>query len=76
MYVPVCGADERTYGNACIAERNGARIQYAGLCEAQGQNCPPDYQPVCGLDGVTYDNDCQLNNAEVPLAYAGACVGE
>ena len=76
MYVPVCGADDVTYGNACIAERAGARIQYAGLCEVQGRNCPPDYLPVCGLDGMTYDNDCQLNNANVQLAYAGACVGQ
>ena len=76
MYVPVCGADDLTYGNACLAERSGARILHAGLCQSQGRNCPRVYQPVCGLDGVTYENDCQLENAEQTLAYAGACVGQ
>ena len=76
FYVPVCGADDRTYGNACIAERASVRIMHAGLCEAQGQNCPRIYQPVCGLDGVTYENDCQLENAGQTLAYAGECVGQ
>ena len=70
------GADDLTYGNACLAERAGERIMHAGLCEAQGRNCPRTYQPVCGLNGVTYDNDCQLENAGETLAYAGACVGQ
>ena len=76
LFVPVCGADDLTYGNACQAERAGVRIQHAGLCESQGRNCPNDYQPVCGLDGNTYDNQCQLENAGVRLAYAGACLGQ
>ena len=76
LFVPVCGADDLTYGNACQAERAGVRIQHAGLCQSQGRNCSNDYQPVCGLDGNTYDNQCQLDNAGVRLAYAGACLGQ
>jgi hypothetical protein len=76
LFVPVCGSDEMTYGNACHAERNGVRIRHAGLCEAQGRNCPSVYQPVCGLDGNTYENNCQLENAGVTLAYAGVCLGQ
>jgi hypothetical protein len=76
MYVPVCGDDQMTYGNACQAERTGVRILHAGLCESQGKNCPRVYQPVCGLDGNTYENNCQLENAGVTLAYAGVCLGQ
>ncbi len=76
MFVPVCGSDQLTYSNACHAERRGIRIDYAGMCEEQGRNCPSDYLPVCGLDGVTYDNECQLENSGVDKAYAGACVGD
>ena len=65
-----------TYGNACHAERRGIRIEYAGVCEEQGQNCPRDYLPVCGMDGVSYDNECQLENAGVQKAYAGKCLGD
>ena len=76
LFVPVCGSDGVTYGNACHSERRGIRIDYAGMCEGQGRNCPRNYAPVCGLDGITYDNDCQLDNAGVDKAYAGACLGE
>jgi hypothetical protein len=68
--------DQKTYANACVAERRGARIEYAGVCEELGRNCPRTYQPVCGMDGKTYDNECQLENAGVVKAYAGSCVGD
>ena len=76
LFVPVCGSDNLTYANACFAERRGIRIDYAGMCEEQGRNCPRVYLPVCGLDGITYDNECQLENAGVLKAYAGACIGD
>jgi hypothetical protein len=76
VFVPVCADDDKTYGNACLAERAGARILHAGLCESQGKNCPQVYRPVCGLDGITYENECQLGNAGETMAYAGACLGQ
>ena len=71
MFVPVCGADGRTYGNACEAERAGVRIVAPGDCN--NANCPKVYQPVCGSDGRTYDNRCLLDASGATLLYAGAC---
>jgi len=75
LFIPVCGVDAVTYGNACFAERRGVSIEYAGVCDSLGENCPNDFLPVCGMDGETYDNSCQLDNAGVQKAYAGSCVG-
>jgi hypothetical protein len=34
VYVPVCGCDGRTYGNACEAAGAGVRVAADGPCEA------------------------------------------
>tara|TARA_B110000008_G_C16825304_1_gene506312 strand:- start:740 stop:931 length:192 start_codon:yes stop_codon:yes gene_type:complete len=62
--------------NACIAERSGVNIQFAGLCPEQGKYCPETWAPVCGVDKTTYDNRCFLDNAKVKIAYAGVCFGQ
>ena len=36
-YAPVCGENSMTYLNACIAERSGTRIQYAGCVLSKEQ---------------------------------------
>ena len=33
IYHPVCGADGRTYPNACHAERAGVNLAHSGACE-------------------------------------------
>lgn len=33
IYQPVCGADGRTYPNACHAARAGVNLAHAGACE-------------------------------------------
>jgi len=32
-YMPVCGVDKKTYGNACMAKAAGVDIAYKGACE-------------------------------------------
>ncbi|MEM7613345.1 MAG: Kazal-type serine protease inhibitor domain-containing protein, partial [Pseudomonadota bacterium] len=71
VFVPVCGADNVTYGNACEAERRGVRIVAPGDC--QNNNCRNRYEPVCASDGRTYDNRCLLEAAGKTMLYAGAC---
>ena len=64
----VCGADDLTYSNTCVAERAGVEIAGKGICGNDGDDpdaCGEALDPVCGDDGVTYDNDCQLGNAGV-----------
>jgi len=31
-YAPVCGCDENTYSNACVAENNGVQVYVEGEC--------------------------------------------
>jgi hypothetical protein len=31
-YAPVCGCDEITYSNACVAEKNGVQVYVEGEC--------------------------------------------
>lgn len=33
QYEPVCGCNERTYGNACMARRDGVQRYRPGRCE-------------------------------------------
>jgi hypothetical protein len=63
IYSPVCAGrrgNERTFANSCMAERAGARIRYAGECQAALQPVPsrPGVQrpPRRGGDEVISDS--------------------
>lgn len=62
QYVPVCGCDGVTYGNACTAAQAGATIASEGECDS-GPSC----EGACGgqsADGCWCDSAC---------AYYGDC---
>ncbi|KAF0682766.1 Aste57867_25136 [Aphanomyces stellatus] len=85
VFEPVCGSDNRTYGNACeltVAQCSNPSLQLAsdGACgdKCQLKACADIYAPVCGSDGQTYGNKCELqraqcNNKPITVVSQGPC---
>ncbi|KAL4425561.1 hypothetical protein ABPG75_009577 [Micractinium tetrahymenae] len=71
-YDPVCGTDNTTYGNACMADARGAKVACKGECPC-AKPCPANYLPVCGVDGVTYGNECSALANNTTPACNGTC---
>ncbi len=75
-YAPVCGVDNQTYGNVCMAESQGIEIAYEGECGSQNQDmiaCTREYMPVCGDNNETYSNACVAQSQGINIAYEGEC---
>lgn len=52
IYDPVCGADGRTYGNACAAGCEDVEIVHEGACALSGGACEIDSDCTDYRDGV------------------------
>ena len=84
---PVCGCDQKTYGNECEARSKGIVIWVKGECGKSSKKtgcidqskinleglCPMNYDPVCGCNNVTYSNQCKAEIAGVTKWVKGAC---
>ncbi len=83
IYAPVCGCNDKTYSNACIAENSGVLEWEEGDCATcidknkidLDRPCMKIYDPVCGCDSVTYNNICEAEKAGVLKWIEGACGG-
>ena len=75
QYDPVCGVDDKTYGNSCLAGVADVAIAYSGECtRANGTGiCTKIYNPVCGTDSQTYGNACLAAQAGVNVSHYGRC---
>lgn len=77
VWAPVCGVDNRTYGNACEAGRASMKVHYEGECRTGATDpthpkaCTREYNPQCGVDGNTYSNPCLAG--DMKIAYPGEC---
>lgn len=47
-FAPVCGVDNTTYSNACMAAAQGVKVACKGECPC-ATPCPTNYLPVCGV---------------------------
>ena len=88
QYDPVCGVDNKTYGNACVAGAEGVAVKHKGECTAEDTGpkaCTKEYMPVCGYVEVqcvrapcypiptTFGNRCEAENANATFITEGAC---
>ena len=80
---PVCGKDDKTYSNACVAECARVPVVSEGNCykdivdvienDECTATCTKDREPVCGVDGKTYGNLCVAMCADVRVVQKGNC---
>jgi hypothetical protein len=82
VYRPVCaskGRETKSFGNACLADRDGFSVVSQGNCGGSAglpRFCTKEYAPVCGeRDGSrrTFGNACEASAKDFAVVHDGSC---
>jgi hypothetical protein len=82
VYEPVCAekaGDSRTFGNACLARREGFAVTAEGRCGGGSglpRFCTREYRPVCGeKNGARrmFGNACEAAAEDYTVVREGSC---
>uniref|UniRef100_A0A7S1KRV5 Kazal-like domain-containing protein n=1 Tax=Percolomonas cosmopolitus TaxID=63605 RepID=A0A7S1KRV5_9EUKA len=80
-YAPVCAlakdGEKKTFGNACMAGCDNARVLYQGECKDEDCCCSDKIEKVCGQtckgETKTFDNQCKARCNGATIVSQGAC---
>lgn len=73
IYSPVCGCDENTYSNACLAQAAGVSVSYQGECKPKNIKCVSSDQ--CGANQWCNTSACLSCDAKPGMLCPAVCFG-
>ena len=78
IYDPVCGCDDMTYSNDCVAHSKGVDVAYDGKCQTSGQSCGGTTctkQQYCDYSGTNCSGSgtCKAKPQVCPSIYDPVC---
>jgi hypothetical protein len=82
VYQPVCAGkarETRSFGNACLAQREGFSVISRGACGGSGglpRFCTKQYDPVCGEkngERKVFGNACEARAEDFAVVHEGQC---
>jgi hypothetical protein len=83
VYQPVCAGkagERRSFGNSCLARRDGFAVISQGNCDGAGGGlprfCTKEYRPVCGEKSGnrrSFGNACEARAEDFAVVHEGSC---